>query len=192
MTRDAREQYAEAVRPRYQIASKADRGRMLDEYCRITACHRKSAIRALGREIGAARRRSGRPRRYGGDLEPVLERLWVASDGLSGKLLVAVLPALLGALERYHGLRVRPAIRRALTSASAATLDRLLRPVRRPAGAATTAGGAGPRFPARASPCAHVGRLGGRDPGCPPRRSRLALRRPSPTARISLPWWPST
>jgi len=131
VTDGAREEYVEALRADYRNASKAERGRMLDEYCRVTRCHRKAAIRAFGRPAQTPRRAPGRPRRYGGDLEPVLERLWRASDGLSGKLLVAVLPTLLAALERYHGIRVAPEIRAALTTASAATLDRLLRPIRR-------------------------------------------------------------
>jgi hypothetical protein len=64
-------------------------------------------------------------------LAPILERVWVASDQLSGKLLRPLLPTLLTALVTHHGLRVAPAVRRALTAASAATLDRLLRPLRR-------------------------------------------------------------
>jgi transposase InsO family protein len=131
VTEGAREEYAEALRPRYRLASKMGRGRILDEYCRVTRCHRKAAIRALRRAGRAARRPPGRPRRYGPELEEVLEQIWLASDGLSGKLLVAVLPLLLAALERHHGLRVTPTVRTALTAASAATLDRLLRPVRR-------------------------------------------------------------
>src|SRR5262249_19636046 len=62
---------------------------------------------------------------------PVLERVWLASDQLSGKLLRPLLPTLLTALVTHHGLRVAPAVRTALTTASAATLDRLLRPLRR-------------------------------------------------------------
>ena len=37
-------------------------------------------------------------------LWPVLERLWVASYQLCGKLLQAVLPTLLAALETHHGV----------------------------------------------------------------------------------------
>jgi hypothetical protein len=42
---------------------------------------------------------------------------------------VPILPALLTALETHHGLLIAPAVRAALTAASAATLDRLLRPL---------------------------------------------------------------
>ncbi len=131
MTERARREYAEALRPRYQQADKRERGKMLDEYCRTTGCHRKAAIRRLRAAPGLAGRRPGRPPHYGRELLPPLERAWLASDQLSGKLLVPILPALLTALETHHGLLIAPAVRTALTAASAATLDRLLRPLRR-------------------------------------------------------------
>src|SRR5207247_10610460 len=45
VTERARREYAEAVRARYRVADKRERGRILDEYCRTTGCHRKAAIR---------------------------------------------------------------------------------------------------------------------------------------------------
>jgi hypothetical protein len=56
--------------------------------------------------------------------------VWRASDHLSGKVLVAILPRLLAALEQHHGVVVAPPLRVALTAASPATPDRLLRPLR--------------------------------------------------------------
>ena len=100
MTERGRREYAEALRPRYERADRRERGRMLDEYCRVTGCHRKAAIRALRRRRGGRRRSGGRPRRYGADLQPVLERVWLASDRLCGKLLAAVLPLLFSRLGR--------------------------------------------------------------------------------------------
>lgn len=131
MTERARREYVQALRARYLAADKRERGRLLDEYCRVTGCHRKAAIRRLRGRSGSARRPGGRPRRYGPELLGPLERLWVASDRLCGKLLAPVLPTLLEALERHHGLIVAPPVRAALQAASAATLDRLLRPLRR-------------------------------------------------------------
>jgi transposase InsO family protein len=64
-------------------------------------------------------------------LLPALERAWVASDHLCGRLLAPVLPTLLQALERHHGLTLSAPARAALLAASPATLDRLLRPLRR-------------------------------------------------------------
>jgi hypothetical protein len=119
------------LRPRYQVADKAERGRILDEYCRTTRCHRKAAIRRLRQPTRHLGRPPGRPRRYGPELLPILERVWRASNCLAGKLLAAILPALLLALESHHGLSVSAQVRATLVAASPATLDRLLRPLRR-------------------------------------------------------------
>ena len=131
MTERGRREYAEVMRQRYQQASRRERGALLDEYCRVTRCHRKAAIRRLGAPVGGRGRPPGRPRRYSRALLPLLERLWLASDQLSGKLLRPILPALLTALERHHAVVIAPAVRHALLAASPATLDRLLRPLRR-------------------------------------------------------------
>ena len=132
MTEPARREYAAVMRRRYQQADRGERGRLLDEYCRTTGCHRKAAIRRLRRAPGPARRAAGRPVHYAPhELAAILEQAWLASDQLSGKLLRPILPALLTALGTHHGLQIAPAARAALTTASAATLDRLLRPLRR-------------------------------------------------------------
>ena len=132
MTEHTRREYAAVMRPRYQQADKRERGRLLDEYCRTTGCHRKAAIRRLRGAPSPPGRAPGRPARYAArELGPTLERAWLASDQLSGKLLRPILPALLTALATHHGVGMTPAVRAALTAASAATLDRLLRPLRR-------------------------------------------------------------
>ncbi len=132
MTERARREYAAVMQARYQRATKAERGRLLDEYCRTTGCHRKAAIRRLRRAPGPPPRPPGRPAQYvARDLAPLLERAWLASDQLSGKLLRPILPLLLTALARQGRPPIAPEVRAALTRASAATLDRLLRPLRR-------------------------------------------------------------
>src|SRR5262249_6636876 len=132
VTERGRREYAAVMRARYALADKRERGRLLDEYCRTTGCHRKAAIRRLRASPAPAGRPPGRPCRYlPRALPPIPERAWLASDQLSGKLLHPLLPALLTALVTHHGLQVAPALRTALTAASPATLDRLLRPLRR-------------------------------------------------------------
>jgi transposase InsO family protein len=131
VTERARREYAEALRARYEVADKRGKGAILDEYCRTARCHRKAAIRRLRDRSRGSPRRPGRPRRYGPDLLPILERIWAASDHLCGKLLAPVMAPLLSALERHHGVAVAPTTRAALLRASPATLDRLLRPLRR-------------------------------------------------------------
>jgi hypothetical protein len=141
----ARREYAEELRGRYALASRKEKGRILDEYCRTTHVHRKAAIRTLHRVRADGGRRPGRPRRYSAALSPVLAELWELSGRLSGKLLVPVLPLLLPALERHRGrLLLAPAQRALVLGLSAATLDPAA-----PAGAAAPGPAPPPGAPGR-------------------------------------------
>jgi hypothetical protein len=124
-------EYAASLRPRYHLASRRDKGRLLDEFCRITTRDRKVAIRLLRHHPKRARRRAGRPRAYPRTLRPVLEQVWELSDFLCSKRLAPFLPELLEALERHDEVRLSAEERTALAQVSPATIDRLLRPVRR-------------------------------------------------------------
>lgn len=124
-------EYAAALRSRYRVASRGNKSRLLDEFCRATGRHRKVAIRILRRRPRRSARHAGRPREYGIMLRPVLEQLWEASDFLCSKRLAPYLPELLEALERHDELTVSAQQRTALRHVSPATIDRLLRPVRR-------------------------------------------------------------
>ena len=124
-------EYAASLRPRYRLASRRDKSRLLDEFCRITTRHRKVAIALLRHRPKRARRRAGRPSRYPRTLRPTLEQVWELSDHLCSKRLAPFLPALLGALERHDEVQLLPEQRTALLQISPATIDRLLRPVRR-------------------------------------------------------------
>jgi hypothetical protein len=142
-------EYAASLRPRYVLASRAAKARLLDEFCRLAKRHRKSAIRLLRARPGRSTPRSGRPPCYGPQVLALLRTVWEASDYLCGKRLAPFLPTLLEALERHRVLQVPPPLRPALLRISAPTIDRLLRPYRRghPRGLATT----GPSHPALAA-----------------------------------------
>jgi hypothetical protein len=129
VTEAARREYAAALRARYAGASRAEKGRILDEYCRTTGGHRKAAIRMLRREPTAARRGGRRPV-YGPAFAAAVAELWELSDRLSGKLLVAALPAVVPALERHGASTLAPEIRAQVLGASAATRERVLRRIR--------------------------------------------------------------
>ena len=124
-------EYAASLRPRYRLASRRDKSRLLDEFCRITTRHRKVAIALLRHRPKRARRRAGRPSRYPRTLRPTLEQVWELSDHLCSKRLAPFLPALLEALERHDEVQLSPEQRTALLQISPAAIDRLLRPVRR-------------------------------------------------------------
>ena len=60
--------------------------------------------------------------------------VWEASDRICGKRLKAALPSMVKSLERHGHLNLDPDVKSRLFSASAATIDRLLRPIREQAG----------------------------------------------------------
>ncbi len=125
-------EYAAALAPRYRAARRAEKGRILDEFCQTTGMHRKAAIRLLGGvkpRLGGGRRPRGR--KYGPEAAEALRLVWEVGDRMCGKLLVGAMPGLLEALERHGELRLVAAEREVLLEMSAATMDRLLRPARR-------------------------------------------------------------
>lgn len=124
-------EYVDALRPRYGLAKKPKKTRLLNEAERVTDYNRKALVRLLNRRPAAPRHRRGRPRRYGKPIEVALQQLWVASGHLCSKRLGPFLPELLAALERHGELSVPARVRQALQTISPATIDRLLKPHRR-------------------------------------------------------------
>ena len=124
-----------AIRNRYREASKKDKSRMLDEFVAIVGCHRKHAVRLLRRGDEPTPRSVPKGQRiYDEAVREALTVVWEASDRICGKRLKAALPSMVESLERHGHLDLDPGVRRRLFSASAATIDRLLRPIREQAG----------------------------------------------------------
>jgi hypothetical protein len=124
-------EYAAAVRGRYRRARKGEKGVILDEFCRVTGYHRKAAIRLLGERAPRRAVRRGRPPRYGPEVVEPLRRAWEAADRPCGKRLAPFLRELVGALERHGEIAVDPVVRAKLVRLAPATVDRLLRPLKR-------------------------------------------------------------
>lgn len=119
-------EYALAVRPRYVAAGRQEKKRILDEFCETTGMHRKAVIRLLNRQAGPRAGRGGRPQRYGPEVTESLVKVWEVGDRMCGKLLAAVMPNLVEALERHGELVVAPEVRALLLEISPASIDRLL------------------------------------------------------------------
>ena len=135
MTRASILEYAEALRGRYLVGSKIDKGRMLEQFTMVTGCHRKAAIRLLRREGQAkVKRRRGRPRRYGTAVTSALRLAWEATDRLCSKRLQPFLPELIAVLRRHGESDLSAQVEAQLCQMSPSTIDRLLRPYRRPGG----------------------------------------------------------
>src|SRR5437870_5323204 len=132
MTRPAVHEYAAAIRPRYQAATRPEKRRILDEFCQATGMHRKAAIRLLNRTPAAKALPPGRHQTYVPETVKALVQLWQVGDRMCGKLLKPVLPDLLRTLESFHELEVSELVRSQLLQISAASIDRLLRLYKRP------------------------------------------------------------
>jgi hypothetical protein len=137
VTREAILEYARAVSPRYLKAGKGEKGLILDEFCKTTGHHRKSAVRLLRKppkrarrvEIGGGKRR-GRPKKYGFEVVSALRQVWEVSDQLCSKRLVPFLPELVKVLENHKEIALSDEARGQLLAMSASTVDRVLKPYR--------------------------------------------------------------
>ena len=132
MTRASIREYSEAVRWRYLQAPKKEKGKILDEFTKVTGYHRKAIIRLLHRvNQPNANRKRGRPRQYSAAVVGALRIAWEATDRLCSKRLHPFLPELVKALRR-HGERTMTAeIETQLCQMSPSTIDRLLHAWRR-------------------------------------------------------------
>jgi hypothetical protein len=131
MGKNERQAYLKAIRARYRRASKKAKAGILDEFCAVCGYHRKYAIRLLSQRcITRQRRRPGRKPIYPSpELLSALKRLWFACDQMCSKKLKAAIPLWLPFYEvTYEPLTTET--QNKLRSISAATIDRLLSPVR--------------------------------------------------------------
>ena len=102
MTRGSIQEYTEALRGRYLLISKKEKGKILDECIKVAVCHRKAAIRLVRRgNQPETRKKRGRPRQYGTAVVGALRVTWEATDRLCSKRLHPFLPELIAVLRRH-------------------------------------------------------------------------------------------
>lgn len=131
MSKAARAELLTVLRQRYGGAPKSDKTRILNEFVAVSGLHRKHAVRLLS---GKQSVRGGDPntgrRIYDEAVREALVIMWESADRICGKRLKAVLPCLVAAMERHGHLELDVKVRARVLSASAATIDRLLVPIR--------------------------------------------------------------
>jgi hypothetical protein len=105
----------------------------LDEFVAVTGYHRKAAIRLLRRDPDrrVSSRRRGRPTIYGTEFAGLAKTLWEASGQISSRRLQPFLPELVDKLSSCGEIKASRENKELMKRASAATLDRLLAPIRR-------------------------------------------------------------
>ena len=128
MSIEGKTQYLGRIYDRYQRAGRQHKGKILDEFCAVCGYHRKAALRLLnGPATRAPRHRPGPKPVYDRQkLLGPLKTIWLASEQPCGKRLKEIIPLWLPHLKKG----VLPSVRHQLTQLSAATIDRLLAPVR--------------------------------------------------------------
>jgi hypothetical protein len=137
MTRGSIREYVEAIRGRYFMVSKDEKGRILDEFTKATGCHRKAAIRLFHRKnkYPGSNTKRGRPRRYSPAVVRALRVAWEATDRLCSKRLQPFLPELVVVLRKHgEGNTMTAEVAAELCQISPSTIDRVLRPWRQVGG----------------------------------------------------------
>jgi hypothetical protein len=135
VTRKSVNEYSKAIRERYMNGSKEEKGKILDEFTKVTGIHRKAAIRLLnqGSQPDKPKRR-GRKRKYDAAAVASLKTIWEASDRLCSKRLKPFMPEIIGVLRQHGELRINASTETQLCKMSAATIDRQLQPYRKSGG----------------------------------------------------------
>lgn len=118
------------LRERYKESSKSDKTTILDEFVAVSGFHRKHAIRLLTGPPSTEQSSHLNRRVYDEAVQQVLVVAWEASDRICSKRLKSVLPLIVKAMERHGHLDVDQVVRDKVLAVSAATIDRLLKPVR--------------------------------------------------------------
>lgn len=85
----SKQQYMDTLRPRYLKASKKEKGKMLDEYCRNTGEDRKYAIKKFREKVKTKTREERKKRReyYDGEVKTALAKMWRIFDRPCGQRL---------------------------------------------------------------------------------------------------------
>ncbi len=128
-----RRELIEAIAARYRAGTRIEKKTILDEFIEVTGFHRKHVIRALRKACRAetvVTEKVPRARLYNEAAIAALTVLWETADRICGKRLKEAIPTLVAAMERHGHLQLDTEVRQRLFTMSAATMDRLLKPVR--------------------------------------------------------------
>lgn len=113
-----RKELIAAIGVRYRVSARAARPKILDEFVGVTGYHRKHAIRVLTREPRSGRQKRSRDRLYDEAVRQALIVLWEAGDRICGKRLKALIPILMGAMERHGRMGLEAEVRARLMGIS--------------------------------------------------------------------------
>ena len=131
---ETRNELVKVLGMRYREGSMAEKGKILDEFTKVSGYHRKHAIRLLSTEKEEKVIPHSR-RIYDEAVKEALTVIWEASDRICSKRLKPLIPIMIKALETHKYFKLDDELRNKLLSISPATIDRVLTPIRSSAGA---------------------------------------------------------
>lgn len=127
MSQYSKRELVDAIRPRYLKAPRNEKSKIIDEFIANTGCHRKHAIRLLRKGYPAKKRkRSGRKKKYQGEVVQALIRIWEICGRICSKRLKPFLPEMVAVLERHKEIVLEAGVKELLLNMSCATIDRCL------------------------------------------------------------------
>lgn len=135
MSPKSKKEYLKAVAARYQKASRKQKSQILDEFCATCGYNRKYATWRLG-TFKIQRRKTKRaepgpkPKYRQPEFLNVLRQIWITANLPCSKRLKAILPIWLPGYQEINGTLAFETLN-LLAKVSPATIDRLLRPIRR-------------------------------------------------------------
>ena len=123
-------EYLGIIKNRYQNSGKKNKTAILDEFCQNCGYSRKYAIRILNGTVNPLPPKNrGRTPKYGPIVVQYLREIWEAMSRSCSKSLVAALPEW---LPHFYSDGISREIEELLLQLSPATVDRLLKPFRKP------------------------------------------------------------
>ena len=129
MSLQSKKEYLEVMRKEYLKATKKQKSKILDEYCKRTGENRKYAIKKFNYKIKLkqAQQRKKRPCKYKGDVVALLVELWDIFDNPCGQRLKPLIDEELDSLISFGEIKCSDFLADQVKSISSATIDRKLR-----------------------------------------------------------------
>ncbi len=123
----SRKQYMDTLREGYFKASKREKGKILDEYCRNTGQERKYVIKKFNYHVKLKTNRKNRERIYEGEVIAILAKIWKIFDCACGQRLKPLLRDETERLRRQREIVCSNQAAEQLKKIGIATIDRRLK-----------------------------------------------------------------
>lgn len=135
MSPQSKKEYFKSIALRYKKASKNDKSKILEEFCRVCGYHRKYAIAKLSsfrkyhRNPPDKHKSGPKPIYRHPEILNALREIWIATNLICSKRLKAAIPDWIGFYQSEYGYLSGDDVKKIL-KVSPATIDRILRSIK--------------------------------------------------------------